>query len=83
MKTKVVETSIISETVSQNTISGEVEEPIKDQIPETAKKVPREQTNNQGDQENNEEADTEIKQTGKDMNRAWETYFNFLQTWEK
>ena len=38
MKTKVMETSITSETVSQNTISGEVEEAIKDIIPEIAKR---------------------------------------------
>ena len=48
-----MEISITSEIVSQNTISGEMEEPIKDnKIPEIAKKVLRmpnkdkEQTNN-------------------------------------
>ena len=41
MKTKIMETSITSETVSQNTICGEMEESSKDQeVPEIAKKVP-------------------------------------------
>ena len=72
MKTKVVESSIATENVSQNTVSGEVEEPIKDKIPETAKKVMRvptkdkEQTNDQGSRKpnhllgNSEERETKI-----------------------
>ena len=40
MKTKVMETSVTSETVSQNTISGEMEGPSKDnKVQEIAKKV--------------------------------------------
>ena len=39
MKTKVMETSVTSETVSQNTISGEMEGPSKDsKVPEIAKR---------------------------------------------
>ena len=81
MKTKDMETSITSETVSQNTISGEVEEPVKDKIPEIDKKVLRvpnngkEQTDDQG---NNKERVAEIEQTGKDLNRVREAYFNFI-----
>ena len=81
MKTKVMETSITSETVSQNIISGEVEEPIKDKIPEIAKKVLRvphkdkKQTNDQG---SNKEREMEIEQTGKDLNRVKEANFNFI-----
>ena len=42
MKTKVMETSITSETVSQNTISGEMEGPDEDgKVPKIAKKVTR------------------------------------------
>ena len=36
-----MEISITSETVSQNSISGEVQEPIKDKIPERAKRFLR------------------------------------------
>ena len=32
MKTKVMETTITSETVSQNTVSGEVEEPVTERV---------------------------------------------------
>ena len=42
MKIKVMETLVTSKTVSQNTISGEMEGPSKDsKAPEIAKKVPR------------------------------------------
>ena len=42
MKIKVMETSVTSETASQNTISGEMEGPSKNsKVPEIAKKVPR------------------------------------------
>ena len=40
MNTKVMETSVTSKMVSKNTISGEVEEPIKDKISEIATNVP-------------------------------------------
>ena len=40
-KTKIIETSITSEMVSQNTICGEIERPNKDwEFPEIAKRVP-------------------------------------------
>ena len=39
MKTKIMETSVTSETVSQNTICGEMEGPSKDsKVPEIAKR---------------------------------------------
>ena len=54
-----METSITSETVSQNTISGGIEEPIrKNKIIEIAKKVPRvpnKDKKQSKDQANNEE----------------------------
>ena len=67
MKTKVMETSIISETRSQNTTFREVDEAIKDKIPEIAKKVLRvhskdkEQTE---DQRSIKERENEINQAG-------------------
>ena len=82
MNTKVAESSITSEIVAQNTVSGKVEEVIKDKIPEIAKKVLRvpnkdkEQTYDQGSRKpkyllgNNEERETKIKQTGKDLNKV-------------
>ena len=90
MKTKVIGMSITSETVSQNILSGEMEEPIRDdKITEIAKKVPRvpnkdkEQSNDQGNNQERE-TETEIEQTGKDLNRAREeAYFNFIQTQKK
>ena len=41
MKTKVMEATITSETVSQNTVSQEKEELITVRVPEIAKKDPR------------------------------------------
>ena len=41
MKTKVVESSITTETVSENAVFGEVEEPTQDKISERAKKALR------------------------------------------
>ena len=86
MKTKVMETSITSETVSQNTVSGEMEECTKGKIPEIAKKVLRvpnkdkELTNDQG---SNKERETKTEQTGKDLNRVREAFLNFIQMQEK
>ena len=41
MKTKIMETSVTSKTMSQNTICGEMEGSSKDcEVPEIAKKVP-------------------------------------------
>ena len=64
-----------------------MEEPIRDnKIMEIAKQVLRvpnknkEQTNDQG---SNKERETEIEQTGKDLNRVREAYFNFIQTQKK
>ena len=81
MKTKVVETSITSETVSQDTVSGEVEEAIKDKTLEIAKKammVPNKDKEQPDDWGSIKERENEIKQTGKNMNRLREAYFNFL-----
>ena len=82
MKTKVMETSVISETVSQNTISGEMEGPSKDsKVPEIAKKVlrvPSKDKEYNDDQRSHNERETEIEQTGKNLNRAREAYFNCL-----
>ena len=41
MKTKVIGTAIASETVSQNTVSGETEEPNTERVLEIVKKVLR------------------------------------------
>ena len=38
MKTKVIGTAITSETVSQNTVSGEIEEPVTKRVLDIAKK---------------------------------------------
>ena len=81
-----METSITCETVSQNTISGGMEEHIREKkIIEIAKKVlkmlnkDKQQSKDQG---NNDERETEIEieQIGKDLNKVREAYFNFLQT---
>ena len=87
MKTKVMEMSITSETVSWNIVSGEMEVPIREnEIIQIAKKVPRvpnkdkEQNNDQG---NNQEREIEIEQTSKDINRVIEAYFNFTPTQKK
>ena len=81
MKTKVVKSSIISKTVSQDTVSGEVKESICDKKPEIAKEVLRmpnkdkEQIDDKGIRkpnyllENNKKRETEIEWTGKDLNR--------------
>ena len=90
-----MESSITSKTVLQDTISGEVEEPIQDKIPEIAKKVLRvpnkdkEQIDDKGIRnpnyllENNEERETKIEQTGKDLNKGREAYFDFIQSQEQ
>ena len=86
MKTKVMEMSITSETVSQNTVSGGTEEPIREsKIIEIAKKVPRvpnKDKKQRNDQRNCQERETEIEieQAGKDLNRVREVHFNFIQT---
>ena len=87
MKTKVMETSVTSETVSQNTLCGEMEGPSKDsKVPEIAKKVlrvPSKDKEYDDDQRSDIEGVTEIEQTGKNLNRVREAYFNFLQTQKK
>ena len=69
MKTKIMEITITSETVSQNTVSVEMmEEPVTVKVPEIAKKVPRvpnkdkEQTNDEGSVKGREH---EIEQTSR------------------
>ena len=41
MKIQIMEITVTSETVSQNTVSGEMEEPVTVRIPEIAKKLLR------------------------------------------
>ena len=69
MKTKVMEISVPSETVSQNTISGEMEGPSKDsKVPEIAKKVPRVPSKDKecgDDQRSDNEGQTEIEKMAK------------------
>ena len=68
MKTKVMETSITSETVSQDIISGEMEGPSKDsKVSEVGKKAPRvpnKDKEHNNDQGSNREGETEIEQRG-------------------
>ena len=82
MKSKIMETSVTSETVSQNTIYGEMEGSSKDlEVPEIAIKVQRASSKDKGhdDYQSREiEGVTEIEQTGKNLNRVKEAYFNFL-----
>ena len=79
-----METSVISETLSQNTICGEMEGPSKDsKVPEIAKRVPRTPSKDKeydDDQRSDIEGVTEIEKTGKNLNRAREAYSNFLKT---
>ena len=81
MNTRNMETSITSEIISQQTICGETKRSNKDQeFLEIAKKV--QQTSNHDNAidttQSNEEI-TEIKQTRKNLIRAKEVYFNYLQ----
>ena len=72
-----METSITSETISQQTVCGEIERPNKDRkFPEIAKKVP--QTCNK-DKEQINEGITEIEQTKKDLNKTREVYFDLIK----
>ena len=67
-----METSITSETISQQTICGETERPNKDQeFPEIAKKFPWASSNdNELDTTQSNEEITEIKQTRKNLIKA-------------
>ena len=71
----------------QNTVSGEMEEPLTVRVQEIAKKVLRvpnkdkEQTND--DWESIKGRENEIEQTGKDLNKVREAYFNLIQTQRK
>ena len=72
--------------VSQDTDSGEMEEPVTVRVPEIVKKVPRvpnkdkEPTNNEGSVKGRK---NEIKQTSTDLNQVREAYFNLIQTQRK
>ena len=91
MKTKIMETTITSETVSQNTVSGEVEELVTERVPEIAKKVlrvPNKDKEQVADKsirkpnylsENSGKGETEIKQTSKHLNYGREVYFDLIQ----
>ena len=67
MKTKIMETSIISETVSQNTICGEMKGSSKDwEFPEIVKKVPwATNKDKEHDKDQGSEGIMETEQTGK------------------
>ena len=73
-----METSITSETISQQTVCGEIEKPSNGQkFPEVVEKVPW--TGNK-DKECSNERITKIEQTGKDLNNARKVYFNLIKT---
>ena len=80
MNTKNMETSITSETISQQTIHGEIERPNKDQeFPDIAKKVPRTSNNDKEIDENqSKEKSSKIEQTRKNLNKVKEVYFNLI-----
>ena len=91
MKTKVIGTAITSETVSQNTVSGEMEKPVTERAPEIAKKVPRVPNKDKKQIENksirkpnylsesSNKGEMEIQQTSKDLNCAREVYYDLIQ----
>ena len=72
MKSKIMETSIISEMVSQNTICGEIEGPNKDQeFQEIAKKIPQASNKDkEQDEDQSNEGITEIEQSGKNVKKV-------------
>ena len=90
MKIKVMGNSVTGKTVSQDTVSGEVEKPIPNNIPEIAKKVPRvtskdkEQIDDKGIRKpnyhvgSNKERETNIERMGKDLKQVKEVYFDFI-----
>ena len=67
MKTKIMETSITSEIVLQNTICEEIERPKKDwEFPEIAKKAPQASNNEKElDENQSNEGITEVELMGK------------------
>ena len=77
-----METSITSEMVSQNTICREMRGSSKDhEFPKIAKKVPwASSKDKEHDKDQSSEGITEIEQTGKNVNKAREAYFNFIQS---
>ena len=87
MKTKVMETSITSETVSHDTISGKMEGPSKDsKVPETAKEVPRVPSKDKDHDEDwgsDKDRETEIEEMGTNLSKVRGAYFNFLSTQRK
>ena len=87
MKTNIIGMTITSETVSQNTVSGETKEPVTVRLPEIATKLlivtnkDKEQTND--DEGSVKRRENEIEQTGKILIKAREAYFNLIQTKRK
>ena len=77
--------------MSQNTVSGEVEEPVTERVPEIAKKVPRVPKKDKKQIEDKSirkpnylskcgnKGETEIMQTSKHLNPAREVYFDLIQ----
>ena len=82
MNTENMETSITSETISQQTICREIERPNKDQeSPDIAKKAPRTSNNDKEiDVNQSKERSTESEQTRKNLNKAKEVYFNLIRS---
>ena len=81
MKTKIMEISITSEMVSQNTICRGIKGSNKDcKFLEIAKKVQHASNpDKEHDKDQSSEGITEIEQTGKNLKKVREAYFNFLQ----
>ena len=77
-----MESSITREMVLQNTICGEIKGSTKDgDFPEIAKKVLwASNKDKELDKEQSNEGITEIDQTGKNVDKAREAYFNFVQS---
>ena len=82
MKAKIMETSITSEMILQQTMCGDIERPDKDQVfLEIAKEISRESNHdNPLDMTQSNEEITEIEQTRKHLIKAKEVYFNYLQS---
>ena len=77
MNTENIETSITSETISQQPVCGDIKGPHKDQkFPEIPKKVPH--TCNK-DKEQINGGITETEQTQNDLNKAREVYFDLIK----
>ena len=76
-----METSFTSETVSHNTICREILGPKNREFPEIAKRILQASNNNiEHDKNQSNERITEMEQTGKNLIKVREAYFNFIQS---